>query len=91
MDMGDKGKIHSNIPNSKRLVVIDVNSKRIVGEVQYPVDEIFLFGGSIWRIVNILGDKIYVKPEKGEASAIKFKSCDSNGAFYYFLPGRLRE
>ncbi|MFA4956108.1 MAG: DEAD/DEAH box helicase [Candidatus Methanoperedens sp.] len=91
MDMGDKGKIHSNIPNSKRLVVIDVNSKRIVGEVQYPVDEIFLFGGSIWRIVNILGDKIYVKPEKGEASAIKFKSCDSNGAFYYFLPGHLRE
>jgi len=44
MDMGDKGKIHSNIPNNKRLVVIDVNSKRIVGEVQYPVDEIFLFG-----------------------------------------------
>lgn len=91
MDLGDKGKIHSNIPNSKRLVVIDVNSKRIVGEVQYPVDEIFLLGGSIWRIVNILGDKIYVKPEKGEASTIKFKSQDSNGAFYYFLPGHLRE
>jgi len=32
-----------------------------------------------------------VKPEKGEASAIKFKSRDSYGAFYYFLPGHLRE
>jgi ATP-dependent Lhr-like helicase len=90
MDWGEKGKVHSNIPNIKTLEVIDVNSKQTVGEVQYPVDEIFVLGGSIWRIVNILGDKIYVKSEKEKAFAIKFKSHNSKGAFYYFLPKYLR-
>jgi ATP-dependent Lhr-like helicase len=41
MDWGEKGKIHSNIPSIKTLKVVDVRSKQIIGEVQYPIDDTF--------------------------------------------------
>jgi len=91
MDLGEKGKIHSNIPSSKTLKVVDVSSKQIVGEVQYPVDDIFVLAGRIWKIISVASDKIYVKSEKSNAFAAKFKSHTSKGYFYYFLPEHLRK
>jgi len=91
MDWGEKGRIHSNIPNIKILKVKDINSKQIIGEVQYPVDEIFVLGGKVWKIVNASKSKIYVKPEKAKAPTAKFKSHTSKGAFYYLLPNHLRK
>jgi ATP-dependent Lhr-like helicase len=91
MDWGEKGKIHSNIPSIKALKVVDVSSKRTIGEVQYPIDDIFVLAGKIWRIVHISGDKIYVKSEKSKATTVKFKSHASKGYFYYFLPKNLRK
>jgi len=91
MDMGEKGKIHSNIPSTKALKVIDINSKQIVGEIQYPIDKIFVLGGKVWKIVNILEDKIYVKPEKSTSYVAEFKSHRSKGYFHYFLPKHIRK
>ncbi len=92
MDIGEKGNVHSNVPNTKALRVVDINSKQIVGEVQYPIDEIFVLGGKVWKIVYISKSKgkIYVKPEKSTLSVAKFKSHGSKGYFYYFLPKDLR-
>jgi len=91
MDWGEKGKIHSNIPSIKALKVIDVNSRQIVGEVQYPIDDVFMLAGKVWSIVSLSNDKIYVKSEKFESSTTKFKSHISKGHFYRFLPKHLRE
>lgn len=90
MDWGEKGKIHSNIPSPETLKVVDVDSKRIIGEVHYPVDDVFVLAGKTWRIVQISGDKIYVKSEKSKASTAKFKHRVSKGCFYYFLPIHIR-
>lgn len=85
-DWGEKGKIHSNIPSTKTLKVIDIASKRVVGEVQYPVDNIFVVAGGAWEVVYVSDNKIYVRSKKSKASAAKFKSHTAKGYFYYFLP-----
>jgi ATP-dependent Lhr-like helicase len=90
MDLGEWGKIHSNIPDSKALKVIDINSQQIVGEVQYPIDEIFVLAGKVWKIINVRHDRIYAKHVKAKASPVKFKPHTSKGAFYYLLPKELR-
>lgn len=90
MDFGEKGKIHSNIPTSKTLKVFDINSKKIVGEVEdlveHNIDEIFILGGRAWKIINISGGKIDVMSAKKMISTVKFKSHLSKGAYYFFLP-----
>lgn len=91
MDWGEKGKIHSNIPPIKTLKVVSISSKQIIGEVQYPVDDIFVLAGRVWKVVHVSSDKIYVKSEKSKASTAKFKSHPAKGSFYYFLPRQLRE
>ena len=91
MDLGAKGEIHSNIPSNKVVAVIDVTSRQTIGEVQYPVDEIFMLGGRVWLIVRESFEKLYVKPAKGGIATAKFKSCASEGAFSYLLPARLRK
>jgi ATP-dependent Lhr-like helicase len=89
MDIGAKGEIHSNIPSNKVVAVIDVTSKQIIGEVQYPIDEIFVLAGRVWRIVREAFDRVYVKPAKERGATAKFKSHASEGAFSYLLPAHL--
>jgi len=93
MDWGEKGKIHSNIPSIKMVKVINVSSNQAIGEVQYPIDDIFVLAGKAWKVIHISGDKIYVKLEKSKASTAKakFKSHTAKGYFYYFLPKNIRD
>ena len=90
MDLGGWGKIHSNIPDSRALKVIDINSQQTIGEVQYPIDEVFVLAGKVWKIIKVVVDKIYVKQVKAKAPVVKFKRHASKGAFYYLLPKELR-
>jgi len=90
MDLGEWGKIHSNIADSKALKVYDINSQQSIGEVQYPIDDVFALAGRVWKIINASGNRIYVKQVKAKAPAVKFKRHASKGAFYYLLPKELR-
>ncbi|MCK4651654.1 MAG: hypothetical protein KAT13_01010 [Methanosarcinales archaeon] len=89
MDLGAKGEIHSNIPSNKVVEVININSRQTIGEVQYPVDHIFVLAGKVWLIVRESFDRIYVKPAKAGIATAKFKSHASKGAFYYLLPAHI--
>jgi len=91
MDWGEKGKINSNIPSIKTLKVVDISSKKVIGEMQYPIDDIFVLAGKVWKIIHVSGDKIYVKSEKSKVSVTKFKIHTSKGCFYYLLPRNIRE
>lgn len=86
MDLGEKGLIHSNIPSGKNLEVIDTSSASLIGYIQYPIDNIFALGGKVWEIVDIVDDKIFVKPKKSIPQKVKFKTYTSKGNFYYLLP-----
>ncbi len=91
MDLGAKGEIHSNIPSNKVVSVIDVTSRQTIGEVQYPVDQIFVLGGRVWLIVRESFERLYVKPAKGGLATAKFKRHASEGAFSYLLPEHIRK
>ncbi|KKN16992.1 hypothetical protein LCGC14_0970300 [marine sediment metagenome] len=91
MDFGDSGFIHSNIPDSRSLIVIDIKSKKKIGEILYPVDNVFVLGGKIWKIAKIEKSKIYVKPVVSKAFLPNFKINDPIGKFYYYLPPHLRK
>jgi len=91
IDRGEKGFIHSNIPDEKCLEVIDMKNGDLVGEIVFPVDEIFLLGGKCWQIIKVQSDKIYVRGIKiKENATVKFKRRCSNGAYFYYLPKHLR-
>lgn len=89
MDIGEKGNIHSNIPDAKEMEVININSGQAIGKVLYPVDEIFILAGRVWRVVSIKNNKLYVKSANTNASSVNFKSRFSKGSFHYLLPPHL--
>ncbi|MCC9076225.1 DEAD/DEAH box helicase [Litorilinea aerophila] len=90
MDLGAKGRIHSNIPESQSHRVIDVASGREIGLIMGVVDEVFVLGGRVWQIVSIERNMIKVRRFMGRAQAAFFLRRGRVGAFYYLLPPELR-
>ena len=83
--------IHSNIPDTRSMIVIDIKAKITIGEILYPVDNVFVLGGKIWKIVKIIKSKIFVNHVISEAFLPNFKINDPIGKFYYYLPAHLRK
>ncbi len=93
MEDGEKGKIHSNIPPAEAFKVIDTVTRKIIGEVNFPVDDIFVLAGRIWKIVSVEGNlnKIYAKPWGGKAYNPRFRIHNQKGRFFYLLPENIKE
>jgi ATP-dependent Lhr-like helicase len=96
MDMGEKGKIHSNIPDTKSLIVIDITQNKQIGEVQLNISEIqgentFILSGRTWRIEKILKNKVLVKPSYSAKKSAQFNPRMQFGAFFGYLPKDLRQ
>lgn len=68
-----------------------MTNKRIVGFVLYPVDNIFILAGKVWKIVKIQGEKIFVNPIDSNAYLPEFQLKDGIGKYYYYLPKHLRK
>ncbi len=83
-----RGRIHSNIPDEKTLKVIDISTKKVIGEIS--LDEIkgnsFVLSGRAWKIIEIKKDIIYVKLMKIYALPPYFKFKLNMGYFTRFLP-----
>lgn len=89
MDMGEKGKIHSNIPDSRKYRVFDVATGAEIGSVVGVFDDVFALARSTWRVVSIAGDTIKASRFKGKAEAPLFQKHQGVGAFHRFLPTEL--
>jgi len=90
MDMGDRGVIHSNIPDARDYKVIDATTGATLGEISTAiVEDIFRIAGRAWKVVKVEGARIYVSPAKG-GQAAQFGSSSSKGAFSRLLPSELR-
>lgn len=90
MDMGEKGSIHSNIPDSQTRTVVDVDTGTEIGTVAGLVDDVFVLARHAWKIVKVTRTKIGVRRYTGTAGAPIFSPHSDVGAFTSFLPPRLR-
>jgi ATP-dependent Lhr-like helicase len=90
MDLGERGCIHSNIPDSRIFRVFDIDSGREIGTIAGIFDEVFVLGGKIWRVVSVEGEVVKVRRFTGKALAPLFKRHKGFGAFYWLLPNELK-
>ncbi len=90
MDLGEKGRIHSNIMDSQSYRVIDINSGKKIGTIAGIFDEVFVLAGRMWRILSVENDVIKARQFKGKALAPLFQRHRSVGAFYWLLPPELK-
>lgn len=90
MNMGDRGAIHSNIPNVRDYKVVDANTGAALGEVSTAVvEDVFRMAGKAWKVVGVEEAHIYVSPAKG-GQAAQFGRSSSKGAFSRLLPSALK-
>ena len=90
MDLGEKGRIHSNIPDSQTYRVIDIDSGKEIGAIAGVFDEVFALAGRMWRVVSVENDVIKARRFKGKALAPLFQRHRAVGAFYWLLPPELK-
>lgn len=91
-NMGELGKIHSNIPDTVEYTVLDISSGKAIGKISGFFDKTFALGGSVWKIISVKEGKkeIIVKRSKEEFSMPIFERAIRPGAFYKYLPPELR-
>ncbi|PSN92284.1 hypothetical protein B9Q08_01555 [Candidatus Marsarchaeota G2 archaeon ECH_B_SAG-M15] len=92
MNMGIRGVIHSNIPDSDEFEVVDASSSKTIGKVvvdPYVVDS-FVLAGKTWRVLKIDVNKrsLIVKEESVFSTADEkiFVKRSSLGRFSSLLP-----
>ena len=90
-EWGEKGRIHSNIPDQTEIPVIDVATEREVGKIFGDVDRVFVLAGRAWEVVQRQGYRILVKRFTGKAEPTCFQPRPAVGAFFFLLPPRLRQ
>ena len=96
MNLGERGEIHSNIPDSRGFLVIESRRNLEIGEIELPEEtlgkrEPFVLAGRVWEIEEIRKNRIYVRLAGRPAAPAGFGKADKRGAFSEHLPPDLRE
>lgn len=91
IDLGDKGNIHSNIPDHNDYRVINSDTGQQVGRIRGTFDEVFLLAGQSWKVIAVQGDEILVRRSAQSAAAAHFGIQRNVGRFHYLLPPELRD
>lgn len=90
MDEGEKGQIHSNIPDTESYRVIDIESGREIGTVSGFYDEIFVLARQTWKVNSKLDGVIKVVRFSGKAPPATFPRTNGMGKYYALLPPALK-
>jgi len=92
MNLGERGKIHSNIPDAGEFHVVDSTSGQIIthAHLQVAPGSRIALAGRTWEVVRITGQKAFVKPAAGVAEA-RFLQRAPHGAFWGYLPPDLMQ
>lgn len=92
MDWGEKGSVHSNIPDSQGYRVVDVASHREIGRITAPFDDTFVLAGRAWRVIRVRKDQIVeVQGTSGKPGTAGFRRHHGMGKFHYLLPPSVRQ
>lgn len=94
MDMGERGRIHSNIADSASIKVVDAGTGRTVGMVsaRTAAGADVIIGGRNWTVTDSSRGSVAVKSRAGSGleSGASFGSNSGAGAFSRYLPPELR-
>ncbi len=90
MNMGDRGLIHSNIPDEGKFRVFDIDSAKEIGTISGGFDSVFVLARKTWKILSIKGDIVNVKRFIGKALPVSFRRSREIGAFHHLLPIELQ-
>ncbi len=90
MDMGEKGSLHSNIPDDKEREVVEQATGTAVGRVWGIPADTFLLAGRPWRVLRVAPRRIIVARCSDCQSIAQFGNRNGAGAFDGFLPIALR-
>ncbi len=90
MDMGEIGRIHSNIPDSERYRVVDEATGREIGTISGAFDKVFVLAGRSWRVTHVSVGIVRVRSFEGKAGAAVFHRQRGAGAFHSWLPPELQ-
>lgn len=90
IDEGEKGRIHSNIPDSGDYVVIDATTGKEVGRIYGLFDQVFILAGRVWKVEFIKRDRIYASRIKAASMPALFQLSNAGGKYETNLPAELR-
>lgn len=89
MDMGERGIIHSNVPDSSEHVVVDTDSGKEIGRVSGACDEVFVLANQCWKILSIQKNTIKVRHHDVKGAPPVFGRRSEHGAFRWLVPREL--
>ena len=86
MNLAERGRIHSNIPDEANMMVLDATTQRPIGRIDATFDEVFALGGRVWKVVRVDNRCVFVRPHYGPAGPASFKPQRKRSGFGKFLP-----
>lgn len=95
MNMGERGSVHSNIPNTQSFEVVNLLTNKKIGGIQLSSNNLkgndtFVLSGKSWQIVKTKKNKVFVKPSPKSSSPASFTVSSQFGAFFEYLPTELQ-
>lgn len=90
LDLGEKGRIHSNIPDPYSYKVVDIDMGIEIGRIAGIFDEEFMLGGKVWQVICLENNILKVRNLREKIAAPNFQKHKDRGAFYWLLPSELR-
>ncbi|HOU54621.1 MAG TPA: DEAD/DEAH box helicase [Myxococcota bacterium] len=92
MDLGERGRVHSNLGDDRLVQVADAATGRPLGQV--PADMVaegrISLGGRSWQVASRSGDLVRVVPSGPDAEDGSFHRRTSRHPFSRWLPDRLQ-
>lgn len=92
MEMGERGRIHSNISEDSPFEVRVLSTGRTLGQIGGKVEcgSVFGLGGRHWRVVRVAKGVVFVEPSSGNGSAT-FARHKERSPFCRYLPPKYRK
>lgn len=90
-DRGERGQIHSNIPDEEAFRVIDTDSGKEIGKIGAFFDNVFVLGGRAWKVLAVRRGEVRVQRVHISALPSEFHPRRHVGKFYWLLPAKVKE
>lgn len=92
MDLGERGRVHSNIPDAGEFEVVDTGTGEVITKafLQVAVGSVVALAGRVWEVTEIGRKAVRVRRCPEGSAETRFGTRAQRGAFFRYLPEDLR-